>query len=177
MKILNLCQSIYECYRHANYDKSVVWSAINVFIIFVIIIITGHEKFRNFSHPDTYIQIRTSQDKNGETLRMLFGSINKWNFSVLRNSTCKFSYMLWEVLQLFPPRHPHKNTQGSGWKVSTYFACPLRVLSSGILKMWKKCQNSGELRIVMLFQIWEIPPGSTLKDQAKCCHFSGLDSV
>jgi hypothetical protein len=34
-----------------------------------------------------------------------------------------------------------------------YFACTLRVRRSGILPIWKKCQNSEDLRILKFFQI------------------------
>jgi hypothetical protein len=82
-----------------------------------------------------------------------------WHLAFLlgvHTSTC----MLWKVLQLFTPRRPHTNPQCAGQKMLRYFACSLGVLTSGVLQIWKKCQNIEDIRILTLFSYL---PNSTWK--------------
>ncbi len=63
-------------------------------------------------------------------------------------------------------------TKNISWcKNWRYFDWPFRVLKNGISKIWKKYQNPKDLRILVLFQICEIPIWSTLTGHVKCGHF------
>jgi hypothetical protein len=97
-------------------------------------------------------------EKNA-ALRMACKGTYKWNFSVLktvqnpgisrilvlfsdlRNSTCKYAYMLCEVPTFLAPRRPHRYLHIYGPKKFWDTACHFRVLKRGISQIRKKCQN------------------------------------
>ncbi len=58
------------------------------------------------------------------------------------------------------------------WRVKLqHFAWPVRVLKVEFFRPEKKYQNLTIFGILQLFQIFQIPLLSTLKDQSKCLHF------
>ncbi len=71
-------------------------------------------------------------------------------FSDLTNSTFKYLYRSCKVPPLFPP---HRSAQEQTEKTEKFesLSMTLEVLKSGILKIWRKCQNPEIFRIPELF--------------------------
>jgi hypothetical protein len=61
------------------------------------------------------------------------------------------------VSLICPTCNAHRSTQLPGGKKLRHFACPFVALTKRILKIWKKCQIAEDVRILVLFQIFEIP--------------------
>jgi hypothetical protein len=88
-------------------------------------------------------------------------------FSDLQNSTFKYPKMPSEVSLFFRVVAARISVRAPRWQKGRHFLRPVRVLTSGIFQIWKKCQNPGLLRILELFRIYEIPLLSTLTGHVK----------